>query len=93
MSPKEIELLLFKAKIDSAASSQGSADQFAREKKSMRLKISELEKDLIKAETNMGYFSVSKGAEKLFAQVNENNDKIKAEIELLKRKIKLIPNE
>ena len=93
MNPKEIELLLFKAKIDSAASSQGSADQFAREKKSMRLKISELEKDLIKAETNMGYFSVSKGAEKLFAQVNENNDKIKAEIELLKRKIKLIPNE
>lgn len=93
MTDQEIDLLLFKAKIDGAKSSQGSADQFAREKKSMRLKISELEKDLIKAETNMGYFSVSKGAEKLFAQVNENNDKIKAEIELLRRKIKLIPNE
>jgi len=93
MTDQEIDLLLFKAKIDGAKSSQGSADQFAREKKSMRLKISELEKDLIKAETNMGYFSVSKGAEKLFAQVNENNDKIKVEIELLKRKIKLIPNE
>ena len=32
-------------------------------------------------------------SEKLFAQVNENNDKIKEEIELLKRKIKMIPNE
>ena len=56
-------------------------------------KISDLEKELIKAETNMGYFSISKGAEKLFAQVNEKNDKIKEEIELLKRKIKMIPNE
>ena len=93
INPQEIDLLLFRAKIDGAASSQGSADQLARDKKSMRLKISELEKDLIKAETNMGYFSLSKGAEKLLAQVNENNDKIKAEIELLKRKIKLIPNE
>tara|TARA_B100000767_G_scaffold270653_1_gene294758 strand:- start:1062 stop:2750 length:1689 start_codon:yes stop_codon:yes gene_type:complete len=93
MSPNEIDLLLFKVKIDAGSSSQGSADQFAREKKSLRLKISDLEKDLIKAETNMGYFSVSKGSEKLFAQVNEKNDKIKEEIELLKRKIKMIPNE
>jgi hypothetical protein len=93
MSDNEIDLLLFRVKIDAGASSQGSTDQFAREKKSLRLKISDLEKELIKAETNMGYFSVSKGAEKLFAQVNEKNDKIKAEIELLKRKIKLIPNE
>lgn len=93
MNPQEIDLSLFKAKIDGAASSQGSANQFVRDKKAMRLKISELEKDLIKAETNMGYFSVSKGAEKLFAQINENNNRIKAEIELLKRKIKLIPNE
>ena len=52
-----------------------------------------LENELIKAETNMGYFSVSKGAEKLFAQVNEKNDKIKKDISLLKRKLKLIPNE
>jgi len=93
MSAKDIDLLLFKARIDGAASSEGSSVQFAREKKSLRLKISDLEKELIKAETNMGYFSVSKGAEKLFAQVNEKNDKIKEEIELLKRKIKLIPNE
>lgn len=93
ISAKDIDLLLFKARIDGAASSEGSSVQFAREKKSLRLKISDLEKELIKAETNMGYFSVSKGAEKLFAQVNEKNDKIKEEIELLKRKIKLIPNE
>ena len=93
MSAKDIDLLLFKVKIDSATSSQGAVVQFAREKKSLRLKISDLEKELIKAETNMGYFSISKGAEKLFAQVNENKDKIKEEIELLKRKIKMIPNE
>ena len=93
MSVKDIDLLLFKVKIDGATSSEGSAVQFAREKKSLRLKISDLEKELIKAETNMGYFSVSKGAEKLFAQVNEKNAKIKEEIELLKRKIKMIPNE
>ena len=45
MSAKDIDLLLFKARIDGAASSEGSSVQFAREKKSLRLKISDLEKE------------------------------------------------
>ena len=75
------------------AGSGGASGHYLREKSSIRVKITSLQNELIKAETNLGYFSVSKGAEKLFAQVNEKNDKIKQEIVLLKRKLKLIPNE
>jgi len=93
MTPEAADLLMFKSKINGLLSSKDAAPQYQRERKALRMKITELENELIKAETNMGYFSVSKGAEKLFAQVNEKNDQIKKDISLLKRKIKLIPNE
>lgn len=93
MSNEDVDLILFKARIDGLADSGGASSQYQREKSSLRVKITSLENELIKAETNLGYFSVSKGAEKLFAQVNEKNEMIKQEIALLKRKLKLIPNE
>ena len=93
MTPEAADLLMFKSKINGLLSSKDAAPQYQRERKALRMKITELENELIKAETNMGYFSVSKGAEKLFAKVNEKNDQIKKDISLLKRKIKLIPNE
>ena len=93
MDAQDIELLLFKARIDGLSNSEDAPGHYYREKKAIRLKITTLENDLLKAETNLGYFSVSKGAEKLFSQINENNAKTKDEIALLKRKIKLIPNE
>ncbi len=93
MTPEAADLLMFKSKINGLLSSHDASSQYQRERKALRIKISELENELIKSETNMGYFSMSKGAERLFAQVNEKNDQIKKDISLLKRKIKLIPNE
>ena len=93
MTPEAADLLMFKSKINGFLSSHDASSQYQRERKALRIKISELENELIKSETNMGYFSMSKGAERLFAQVNEKNDQIKKDISLLKRKIKLIPNE
>ena len=93
MTPEAADLLMFKSKINGFLSSHDASSQYQRERKALRMKITELENELIKSETNMGYFSVSKGAERLFAQVNEKNDQIKKDISLLKRKIKLIPNE
>jgi hypothetical protein len=52
-----------------------------------------LENEVFQSENNMGYFSISKGAEKLFDQVNKKNDQIKEDISLIKRQLKLIPNE
>ena len=45
MSAEDIDLLLFKVKIDSVTSSDGAAVQFAREKKSLRLKYLILKKN------------------------------------------------
>ena len=85
----EIVIIMFKSKIQGLSSSHDASANYQREKKALRMKITDLENELIKAETNMGYFSVSKGAEKLFAQVNEKNDKIKKDISLFKRKFKV----
>ena len=72
---------------------ENKKDIFFREKNALKKKISTLENEVFQAENNLGYFSISKGSEKLFEQINKKNDDIKGEIELLKRQIKMIPNE
>ena len=68
-------------------------DIFFKEKNNLRKRISTLENDILQSENNLGYFSVSKGAEKLFDKVNKKNEEVKEEILMLKRQLKLIPNE
>jgi hypothetical protein len=68
-------------------------DIFFKEKNNLRKRISTLENDILQSETNLGYFSVSKGAEKLFDKVNKKNEDTKEEILMLKRQLKMIPNE
>ena len=89
----EIELILFKLKIDSFALSENKKDMYFKEKDMLRKKISGLENEILQSENNLGYFSVSKGAEKLFEKVNKKNQDTKEEIAILKRQLKLIPNE
>lgn len=89
----QIELIIYKFKIDSFALMENRRDYFFKEKNMLKKKLSSLENDVFQSENNMGYFSISKGAEKLFDQVNKKNEQIKEEIALIKRQLKLIPNE
>ena len=89
----QIELIIYKFKIDSFASMENRRDYFFKEKNMLKKKLSSLESEVFQSENNMGYFSISKGAEKLFDQVNKKNDQIKEDIALIKRQLKLIPNE
>ena len=89
----QIELIIYKFKIDSFALMENRRDYFVKEKNILKKKLSSLENDVFQSENNMGYFSISKGAEKLFDQVNKKNEQIKDEIALIKRQLKLIPNE
>ena len=89
----QIELIIYKFKIDSFALMENRRDYFFKEKNMLKKKLSSLESEVFQSENNMGYFSISKGAEKLFDQVNKKNDQIKEDIALIKRQLKLIPNE
>ena len=91
--PEQVELTIFKLKIDSYALMENRKDIFFKEKNIIRKRISTLENDILQSENNLGYFSVSKGAEKLFDKVNKKNEEVKEEIVMLKRQLKLIPNE
>ena len=93
IEPAQIELTIFKLKIDSYALMENRKDIFFKEKNNLRKRISTLENDILQSETNLGYFSVSKGAEKLFDKVNKKNEDTKEEILMLKRQLKMIPNE
>ncbi len=93
IKPEQVELTIFKLKMDSYALMENRKDIFFKEKNNLRKRISILENDILQSETNLGYFSVSKGAEKLFDKVNKKNEDTKEEIELLKRQLKMIPNE
>jgi len=90
---EQIDLMVYQLKIDSYALMENKIDIFFREKNALKKKISSLENEVFQAENNLGYFSISKGSEKLFEQINKKNDDIKGEIALLKRQIKMIPNE
>ena len=91
--PEQVELTIFKLKIDSYGLMENRKDIFFKEKNNLRKRISTLENDILQSENNLGYFSVSKGAEKLFDKVNKKNEEVKEEILMLKRQLKLIPNE
>jgi len=93
INSEQIELTVFQFKMDSYALMENKQDIFFREKNALKKKISSLENEVFQAENNLGYFSISKGAEKLFEQINKKNEDIKDEIALLKRQIKMIPNE
>ncbi len=93
IKPEQIEIIVFKLKIDSFALMENRKDIFFKEKNALRKRISTLENDILQSENNLGYFSISKGAEKLFDKVNQKNEEIKNEITILKRQLKMIPNE
>ena len=93
LDKEEKDKILLEAKIESIKASKDPARLFREEKDKIRRKINELTKEIINYENNLGFFSNSKGAEKLLKGVNDNIEKGKAEIEKLKKTLGLFPKE
>jgi len=89
----EKELILFEAKLATLASSPDSAKVYQREKSDLRHQIDKLNQDIIQYENNLGFFAKSKGADALRKEVDHKIQQANQRIALLKRKLKLIPNE
>jgi hypothetical protein len=89
----EKELILFEAKLATMASSPDAFKMYQREKSDLRHQIEKLNQDIIQYENNLGFFAKSKGADALRKDVDHKIEQANQRIVLLKRKLKLIPNE
>jgi len=89
----EKELILFKARFDTLPSSSNRADFIQKERSALRKQIDQLNAEAIQMETNLSFFSRSKGADNLRKEVDQKISVIQQKIEGLKRKLKSIPSE
>lgn len=89
----EKELILFKARFDSFPSGQNRSDFIQKERSSLRKQIDQLNAEAIQMETNLSFFSRSKGAENLRKEVDQKIAVLQQKIDSLKRKLKAIPSE
>ena len=89
----EKEKVMFEARINTLSSSPDAGRLFTIEKADMRLQIDKLKAEVLQFENNLGFFSKSKGADTLKAEVEGKINATKNKIEALIRKMKMIPNE
>lgn len=90
---EEKENILFQAKLDTLKGNPNASKLFAKEKAEIRKKIDTIMHDMLQLENNLGFFANSKGADSLKKDVERKIELANQEIETLRKKIKLIPNE
>ena len=89
----EKELILFKSRFDTVPSGSNRMDFIQKERSALRKQIDQLNAEAIQMETNLSFFSRSKGADNLRKEVDQKVGVIHQKIEVLKRKLKAIPSE
>lgn len=93
LDTKEKDDILYKSRLETMLASPDKAHLLQREKMEIRKQIDRIQQDIIRLETNIGFFAKSKGADALKLEVQQKVDKAKAEIDGFKRRLKAIPNE
>lgn len=93
LEANEKSAILYKSKLDSILASKDRSKLLQKEKSDVRRQIDKINQEIILMENNIGFFANSKGAEALKAEVDKKVKTAQKEIELLKQKLKLIPNE
>lgn len=85
--------IMFQAKMDTLSGSADSSRMFSNEKAALRKQIETIKGEINQLENNLGFFAKSKGADALKLEVQKKIDKAQQEIDSIKQKIKMIPNE
>lgn len=86
----QMHLLKFKNNIDMLAGSDHSDRLISKEKNTIKERIHKLQGTISQYENNMGFFRNSKNMGGLLKDVEENLSKAKEEMELLKKKLKML---
>lgn len=87
---EEKEKVLFQARIDTIVSSNNKEKLIEQETGSIRQKIDALNKEILKFENNLSFFSNADEKNPMFKSVNDNIKRNKAEIESLKLRLKML---
>ena len=85
--------IMFKAKLETLKASPNAGRSFDSLRIDLRKDIDKLKKEVILLENNLGFFANSKGADALKKDVEKKINKANSQIEGIKAKLKLIPNE
>jgi hypothetical protein len=85
--------VMFEARLNTIKGSGNAEQLFEKEKQAIRAEIDKVKQDIIQFENNLGFFANSKGANALKDQVEKNIEEEKEKINMLKAKLKMIPNE
>jgi len=86
----QMHLLKFKNNIDMLAGSDHSGKLMSKERNTIKERIHKLQGTINQYENNMGFFTHSKNMGGLLKEVEENLAKAKEEMELLKKKLKML---
>lgn len=90
---EEKETIMFEAKIETLKGSPNAARLLNNLKFDLRKEIDKQKKEIVQLENNLGFFANSKGAETLKKEVEKKVKRAHDKIEMIKKKIKMIPNE
>ena len=93
MDGDEKEKILFQAKIETLKASPNASRLFNDLKFDLRKEIDKHKKDIVQLENNLGFFAKSKGADALKKDVEKKVSRANEQIDLIKKKLKMIPNE
>jgi hypothetical protein len=93
LDAKEREQTLFSAKLETLKASPNASKKLGELKYQLRKDIDKLKKEINLLENNLGFFTNSKGANTLKQDVEKKIAKANKEIEKIKERLKLIPNE
>lgn len=93
LEESEKENVLLQAQVEMVQGGPNAGRQLRAMKDEIRKKIDHFNKEIIQLENNLGFFSNSKGADKLLKDVESRVQGYKVKIEELKRQLKMIPNE
>lgn len=83
-------MLRFRNKVSNFSESSRGQNKMRLERDKYAIKLKQLENDLVLLDNNIGFFTQSKNAESLIADVNEKIRQTKEKIEFLKNKIRII---
>lgn len=89
----EKEKVMFRARMETMASSPQANKQFDDERRKLRMQIQKAEQEIRQYENNLGFFANSKSNAPLIQSVEKNIEASRNIIQECKNKLKLIPNE
>ena len=83
-------MLKFRNRVSNFSESYKGQNKMRYEREKYMTKLKQMEGDLVLLENNIGFFSNSKNAESLIADVNKKIEQTKEKIEFLKNKIRIL---